>query len=133
MTSAEVRIDAVVVSCALSAGIHAALVPQHLREGLGPGAAFALSAALLAGCAIALTRRPERSVVRAATATVLGGLLAAYAAGTTAGLPLLHPEPEPVTGLGLATKAIEAAGLLVLLAGVRPAATSRPRAKGTIT
>ena len=35
-----------------------------------------------------------------------------YALAITTGLPVLHPDPEPVDGLALATKAIEAAGLL---------------------
>jgi hypothetical protein len=30
-------------------------------------------------------------------------------------MPLLHPEPEPITALALATKAIEAVGLLSAL------------------
>ena len=38
----------------------------------------------------------------------------------TTGLPLLHPEVEPVTGLALATKAIEAAALLAAVRLLRP-------------
>lgn len=34
--------DAVAVVCAASSGVHAALVPAHLREGAPVGAAFAL-------------------------------------------------------------------------------------------
>ena len=40
------RVDAVIVACAVSAGIHAALVPEHLEEGRAAGIAFAVSAAV---------------------------------------------------------------------------------------
>ena len=33
----------------------------------------------------------------------------------TVGLPLLHPQPEPVDGLAVATKVVEAAGLAAAL------------------
>ena len=42
---------------------------------------------------------------------VFVGLLGSYALATTTGLPVLHPDPEPVDGLALATKAIESIGL----------------------
>jgi hypothetical protein len=67
-----------------------------------------------------------------------GGLIASYALAITSGLPLLHPEPEPVDALALATKAIEAAGLAAALTLLgrdrRVALTHRqthPRPKGT--
>jgi hypothetical protein len=34
---------------------------------------------------------------------------------TTTGIPLVHPEPEPVDGFALTTKAIEALGLVAVL------------------
>jgi hypothetical protein len=45
----------------------------------------------------------------------LAGLLGSYALVATTGLPLLHPLPEPVDGLALATKAFEAVGLLAAI------------------
>jgi hypothetical protein len=102
-----------IVACAASAGIHAALVPQHLAEGLGPGLGFLAAALVLAGVVIALTERTAGAVIGATV--VLGGLLAVYVPATTIGLPLLHPEPERVTVLALVTKAIEAVGLLAAL------------------
>jgi hypothetical protein len=73
----------------------------------------------------------------AGTAAVLVGLLVGYVLAVTTGLPLLHPEPEPVDGLALATKAVEAGGLLAALQLLRygrpaPAATFPPP-KGTVT
>jgi hypothetical protein len=102
-----------VVTCAISAAIHAALVPQHLEEGLGPGLGFFAAALLLAGVTGAMVWDVARAAIGAAA--VLGGLLVVYLPATTTGLPLLHPEPEPVTVLALVTKAIEAVGLLAAL------------------
>src|SRR5919199_906211 len=99
----------VIAACAASAGIHAALTPEHFREGAGPGAGFLAASVLLAVLAVALTRRPGDA----------GALLA-----TTTGLPLLHPEVEPVDALALATKAIEAAALLASVGLLRPKGTT---------
>ena len=57
----------------------------------------------------------------------------AYALAVTTGLPLLHPEPEPVDGLAVVTKAIEAVGLVTawsLLRGERAVALAAPQTKG---
>jgi hypothetical protein len=74
-------------------------------------------------------------VALGAAAVVLAGLLAAYALATTTGLPVLHPEVEPVDGLALLTKAIEAAGLLAASRLLRrpPVAVPLRQAKGTLT
>jgi hypothetical protein len=128
--------DVLIVACAVSAAIHAALMPHHLAEGTGPGLGFAVAALLLAGLAVALTRRPADAIV-AVAGVVLAGLLASYALATTTGLPLLHPEAEPVEALALATKGIEAVGLLAathVLRRRRPAAApNHPRPKGSLT
>lgn len=129
--------DAVIVACAVSAGIHAGLVPEHFADGAGAGLGFAASALALAGLVVALTRRPLGAVPVAGSAVVLTGLLAGYALATTSGLPLLHPEPEPVETLALFTKGVEALGLalcLDLLRRGRPlVALASPRPKGMLT
>ena len=127
MKLAELEGDIVILACAISAGIHGALAPGHFAEGVGAGVGFVAATSALAGLVVWLTLRPTNSLALAAAAAVLLGLLAGYALAVTSGLPLLHPEPEPVDGLALATKAIEAAGLL--------AATSllwRPRVAMTL-
>lgn len=86
---------------------------QHLEEGLGAGLGFLAAALLLAGVAGAVVWVVARAALGAAA--VLGGLLAVYLRATTTGLPLLHPEPEPVDALALATKAIETVGLVSAL------------------
>ena len=113
MSFAELRTDLVILACAISAGIHGALVPAHLDESRAAGWAFALATAILAVLAVVLTRRPAAHAPLVLAAGTLAGLLGAYALAITTGLPLLHPEPEPVEGLALVTKAIEAVGLVV--------------------
>ena len=107
--------DLVILGCGLSAGIHAALTPEHFGEGAGAGGGFLVAGVLLAGLAVAVTRRPGHTGALLATALTLAGLLLSYALAITTGLPLLHPEVEPVAGLALVTKAIEAAALLAAL------------------
>ena len=117
MSLAELRGDFVILACAVSAGIHGALVPGHFDEGTGAGLGFVGATIALAGLVGWMTWRPASpgplAAAVAASAATFVGLLAGYALATTTGLPVLHPDPEPVDGLALATKAIEAAGLLM--------------------
>lgn len=126
--------DLVIVACAISAGIHAALTPAHHADGAAAAVGFASSAALLAVVAVALTRSPSTAALAAAS-VVFAGLIASYALAVTTGLPLLHPGPEPVEGLAVFTKAVELVGLLAAtdLVRRRPAAAVLPllRPKGT--
>ena len=126
------RRDVVILSCAISAGIHGALVPEHLRESAGAGGGFVASTIALAVVAVWLTRSPGPAPL-AAAALVSTGLIVSYALAVTTGFPVLHPEVEPVDGLALFTKAIEAAGVLaaagLLRRGPRAVLTLHP--KGT--
>jgi len=117
--------DVVILACAISAGIHGALVPSKLEEGNAATGGFAASAVLLGALAVALTRSSQPLLV-AAAATVFLGLLVSYALAITTGVPLLHPHPEPVDGLAVFTKAVELVGLLAavaLLARTHPVTT----------
>ena len=127
MTAVELKRDLVIVACAISAGIHGALAPDHFAETTAAGLGFVAATVLLAALAVAATLRPASTLPLVGAATVLAGLLVSYALAVTTGLPLLHPDPEPVDGLAFATKAIELVGLL--------AATSLtfPERKGTTT
>jgi hypothetical protein len=128
------RRDVVILACATSAGIHGGLVPRHLDEGTGAGLGFAGATIALASVVVALTLRPASATALAGAAAVLFGLLGSYVLAVTAGLPVLHPEPEPVDGLALATKAIEAVGLIAAATLLRrpPVALTLAQAKRTL-
>jgi hypothetical protein len=134
MTLAELRTDVVVFACAISAGIHGALVREHFQEGAGAGLGFVAATVLLAVLAVVLTRKPTQ-VAFLATAAVFAGLIASYALVITTGMPVLHPEPETVDGLALFTKAIEAIGLVLAVSLLRrpSLAIDLRRPKGTLT
>jgi hypothetical protein len=135
VTVAELRTDVVIVMCAISAGIHGALVPDHFGEGTGAGIGFVAATVLLAGLAVALTFRPASEVALAGAAAVFVGLLISYVFAVTTGVPVLHPERETVEGLALFTKAVEVVGLLAAASGLRrpTSAVTQLRLKGTPT
>ena len=109
------RLDALIVTCAISAGIHSALAPDHFREATGAGVGFVVAAALLAALAVQLTLRPDDRRALAAAALVFAGLIVSYALAITTGVPVLHPDVETVDGLALFTKVVEVAGLAASL------------------
>jgi hypothetical protein len=133
MTFAELRTGAVILACAISAGIHGALVRDHFEDGMGAGVGFIVATVLLAGLAVALTNCPTQPVLLA-TVAVFAGLIASYVLVMTTGFPVLHPERETVERLAVFTKAIEAVGLLLAASLVRrPAlALSLRQPKGTL-
>jgi hypothetical protein len=135
VTLAELKCDVVIIACAVSAGIHGALVPGHFDEGTGAGLGFVAATVALVGLVVWLTWRPANTSAFAVAAVTFAGLLASYALATTTGLPILHPDPEPIDGLALATKTIEAAGLLAATSLLwRPRIVmSLPQPKGTLT
>ena len=133
MTLTELRTDLIILSCAISAGIHGALVPEHFEEGTGAGLGFVLATIMLAVLALVLTRNPTQFALLG-TAAVFAGLIASYALAVTTGVPVVHPEVEAVDGLALFTKAVEAIGL-VLVASLlqRPSfAIALTQRKGTL-
>ena len=111
ITRAALERDAVIVACAISAGIHAALVPEHLEEGAAAAGGFAVSAVLLGMLAVAITRS-TRPILFAGAVALFAGLILSYALAVTTGVPVLHPEVEPVEGLAVFTKLVEVGGLL---------------------
>jgi CHASE2 domain-containing sensor protein len=131
---AELKGDVVILACAISAGIHGALVPGHFDEGAGAGLGFVASAVGLGVVVAWLTLRPGSRPALVAAAVLFAGLLASYALAVTAGVPVLHPDPEPVDGLALATKAIETVGLLAATSLLwRPFAVTLSPPKGHLT
>ena len=133
MTLAELRTDLVIIACAISAGIHAALTPEHFREGTGAGVGFVVATLVLALLAVVLTRNPSQ-IVLAATAAVFVGLIVSYVLVIAIGLPVVHPNVEAVDGLALFAKAVEAIGLVTAASLVRrPSLLALFQPKGTPT
>jgi hypothetical protein len=109
------RQDVVILACAISAGIHAALAPDHFHEATGAGLGFVVATVLLAALAVAVTFWPDHLHAPKLAALVFAGLIVSYGLAITTGVPALHPDVEPVDGLALFTKAVEIAGLLASL------------------
>lgn len=110
----------VVAACAVSAGAHAGLVPEHVREAPQVGVAFVLAAALLLAAAITLAIRPDSLGAARGAALLLAGLVACYAASRTTGIPLLEPHAEPLDAVGVTTKLVEVVGLVFAFSLSRP-------------
>jgi hypothetical protein len=130
----ELQLDIVVLACAISAGIHGALISDHFHEAVGAGVGFVAATVLLAAAAVALTRRAD-PLTLTGTAALLVGLLLSYAFAVTTGVPVLHPAVETVDGLALFTKAVEAVGLITATSLLRPGSgpAAAPEPKGTLT
>ena len=129
----ELRIDIVILACAVSAGIHGALVEDHFREGTGAGIGFVVATVLLAAVALTLTRKPPQFAFVAAAA-ILIGLIASYGLAISTGVPVLHPDVEAVDGLALLTKAVEVIGAVAAASLVRrPSFAPLTRLKGRLT
>lgn len=115
MTRATVEYNVLIVSCAISAGIHVALAPEHLREEPAAGVGFVVSTVVLAVLCVVLTHRPGSRLAVGVAGAALAALVVAYALAITVGVPVLHPDAEPADGLGLVTKAVELVGLAAAL------------------
>lgn len=137
MTGTVVERDLVIVACAVSAGIHVALTREHFAEGAGPGGGFLAPTLLLGYLGFALARRADDAAALVAAALVLGGLVGSYAVAVTTGIPVLHPEVEPVEGLAVVAKAVEVVGLLsaapLLWRARATFALTRPPTNGPVT
>jgi hypothetical protein len=110
-----IAVKVVIAACAASAGAHAGLVPEHLREAPQLGIAFVLASALLVAVVAALALCPEDRRIARAAALLLTGLIASWGASRVTGIPFLQPRPEPVDLVGLLTKLVEVLGLVFAL------------------
>jgi hypothetical protein len=96
-----------------SAGVHAALTPSHAAGAPLAAPPFATSALALTALAV-LVDRSQRPAVIVASALLLGALLALYVASRLVVVwPLEHAEA--VDAIGVLTKLLETAGLVLAL------------------
>ena len=89
------------------------------------GGAFVVAVALLLATGVLAALRPADVRVASAAALLFVGLIAAYIASRTAGIPLLQSEPESLDAVGVATNVVEALGLACALFLTQP--SRRPR------
>jgi hypothetical protein len=109
-----------VFTCAASAGAHAGLVPAHLNEEPRRGAAFLIAVVLLAAAATAVAARPADRRITSAAGLLLAGLIVAYLASRSTGIPVLDPEPEALDTVGIVTNVVQMLGVLVALWLIHP-------------
>jgi hypothetical protein len=98
-----------------SAGIHAALVPEHLDEVPLLGDAFIVAALVGAAIAAALVLRPDNRRIPALAGLFCLGQIAAWVLFVTARVPLFSETPEPIETIALVSKAAEALAILLAL------------------
>ena len=105
----------VIAACAASAGVHAGLVPEHLREAPQLGIAFIVASVVLLAVVVALALRPDDRRIALVAALLLTGLIASWGTSRVTGIPFFQPQPEQVDVVGLVTKLVEVLGLAFAL------------------
>lgn len=105
-----------VVAGAVAVGVHAGLAPHELREWAPLGASFIAAAVVLAAAIAGLAAgHGDCRQAAALLALLFVGLVVGYVATRIVALPPLDPDREPLDPLGVATTAMEAAGLVAAL------------------
>ena len=107
--------EIVVLACAISAGVHGGLAPEHFSHSVATGVGFVAATVALVPITLLLARDPTSRPGLIAAALVLAGLLIAYVFAVTTGVPVLQPEPEPVEFVAVVTKVVELVGLVAAL------------------
>lgn len=112
-----------------AAGVHAAMAPPHLREGVLFGSFFLACAVAQLTWAEAALRRPTAALLVAGAAGNLA-VLALWVVTRTAGLPLgLMPVPEAVGAWDVLAAVLEAVTVAACLLAVRAGAGDRRTAR----
>ena len=118
VTGSTLLLPLAATSTLVAAGVHAAMVPPHLREGLAPALFFVACALAQLGWADRALRRPAPSWLVLGAAGNLA-LVAVWALSRTNGLPVREPVgPWDVTAVVCEVVAA-AACLLAIRAGAR--------------
>ncbi len=99
-----------------SAGMHAALVPEHLKEMPPLGWSFIVAAVLGAVLACGLVISPGDGRLARLAALFLAGEVAAWALFVTVRVPGFDGTPETIETIALVCKAVELIGVALALA-----------------
>src|SRR3954451_24707952 len=115
------RTGLLALAVTFSAGIHAALVPEHLKEMPPLGYSFIAAAVIGAGIAWALVTRPHDRRIPAMAVAFLAGQILAWVLFVTLHVPGFSGTPESIEVTALVSKAAELLGIAVglPLVGVR--------------
>ncbi len=107
----QIRTGILALAVAFSAGIHAALVPEHLKEMPPLGYAFIVAAVIGGAIAAALMVRPRDRRIPLLAGVFCVGQIVAWGLFVTIPVPLFSGTPEPIEMIALVSKAAELVGL----------------------
>lgn len=105
------RTGLLALAVTFSAGIHAALVPEHLKEMPPLGYAFIVAAVTGGAIAVALVTRPGDHRVPLLAGLFCIGQIVVWGMFVTVQVPLFSGTPEPIETIALVSKAAELVGL----------------------
>ena len=103
------------LAVAFSAGIHAALVPEHLKEMPPLGYSFIAAAIVGGALAWALISRPTDRRLPLLAGLFCLGQIATWVLFVTVPVPGFSGTPEPIEAIALVSKAAELLGILLVL------------------
>jgi len=119
-----------------SAGIHAALVPEHLKEMPSLGYAFIVAALVGGVLAWGLVSRPDDRRLPLLAALFCAGQIVTWALFVSVPVPGFSGTPEPIETIALVSKAVEALGVVLalpLIVSARPARRRARRGRSLLT
>ena len=109
------RTGLLALAVTFSAGIHAALVPEHLKEMPPLGYSFIGAAVIGAALAWALVSRPNDRRIPLLAGLFCLGQIVTWLLFVTVPIPLFSGTPEPVETIALISKAVELYGFAIAL------------------
>jgi hypothetical protein len=128
MISTSRRAALVALCVTFSAGIHAGLAPEHLKEMPRLGYAFIAAAAIGCVLAWALVSFPDDRRISLLAGLFCLGQIAAWALFVSVHMPGFSGTPEGIETIALVSKAAELAGVLLAfplaLPRLRPSASA---------
>jgi len=131
MNSMSKRAGLLALFVTFSAGIHAALAPEHLKEMPPLGYAFIAAAAIGGALAWALVSHPDDRRISLLAGVFCLGQIAAWALFVSVSVPGFSGTPEGVETIALVSKAAELAGVAVAFPLALPRRRRRLSASST--